>query len=251
MVESLEPIPELEPGVADLLEAFKRETAREPAQVGAALQSVTAKLAAPAAGVTGVALMSSAAKFVLVGVVLGGGAWWATKAAFPEPQTRPTIASTSVPAARGEPEDGAVQRPAPEEHVEAAPAGAVPSQRQLASPDPVVSAPMRGRTTEVVPVPPARPVAQPRPVSLAAELRLLTAARSALRSGEAAQALARVREHRASYPHSTLAEERDATEVMALCALGRSDEARTQAAAYERRFRRAQEPLLGNCPEPP
>ena len=82
---------------------------------------------------------------------------------------------------------------------------------------------------------------------LAAELRLLTAARSALRSGDPELALRRLREHGASFPESTLAQERDATEVKALCALGRTDDARTRAAAYAARFGQPDEPLLSTC----
>ncbi|MBL8945593.1 MAG: hypothetical protein JNK45_20690, partial [Myxococcales bacterium] len=77
MADARESIPELEPGVAELLASFQRETARDPAQVEAALRQVDARLAAPAAAAGGGAMASSAAKLVLAGLVLGGGVWWA------------------------------------------------------------------------------------------------------------------------------------------------------------------------------
>ncbi len=85
------------------------------------------------------------------------------------------------------------------------------------------------------------------PASLGADLRLLKRARTALRGGDGTRALARVREHRETFPHSVLSEERDATEVMALCALGRVGDAEKKAAQYRRRFPGSDRDVLAEC----
>ncbi len=253
MVDARESIPELEPGVAELLASFQRETARDPVQVEAALQRVTARLAAPAAA-TGV-VSSVTAKLVVAGLVLGGGAWWATTRATPEPvsivsapapmeATPDRAAVEAVPPALPE----AVLPALPEAVPPALPVAAVPSPAANVAAPPAVRAPAaRAPRSKPAPVPEA-PTGT---VSLAAEVRLLTAARSALRSGDAELALRRVREHGASFPDSTLARERDATEVKALCALGRIDDARSLAAAYAARFGLPAEPLLSTCGDRP
>jgi hypothetical protein len=243
MVDARESIPELEPGVAELLASFQRETARDPVQVEAALQRVTARLAAPAAA-TGV-VSSAAAKLVVAGLVLGGCAWWAATRAMPEPSvsapapmeaTPDRVAVEAVPAALPE-----VVPPAPSEV-------AVPSAAANTAAPPAVRAPAaRAPRSKPAPVSDA-PTGT---ASLAAELRLLTAARSALRSGDAELALRRLREHLASFPDSSLAREREATEVKALCALGRIDDARTLAAAYAARFGQPAAPLLSTCGDRP
>jgi hypothetical protein len=61
-------------------------------------------------------------------------------------------------------------------------------------------------------------------------------ARSALRDGDPGRALELVHRHERRYRKSPFAEERGATEVMALCALGRAPEARDEAARFRRAF---------------
>jgi hypothetical protein len=96
---------------------------------------------------------------------------------------------------------------------------------------------------DAAPVEPApRARTKPRraePPSLAAELDLLRRARAALRTKNPRLALTLSRRHRREYPDSTFAEERNATEVMALCALGHNDIARSKAAAFRRRYPRS------------
>lgn len=70
--------------------------------------------------------------------------------------------------------------------------------------------------------------------SLAEEVHMLRQARSALDRGEAAQALRLLDAHAARFQHGTLREERLATRVQALCALGLVDSARTAAQELER-----------------
>jgi hypothetical protein len=248
MVDARESIPELEPGVAELLASFQRETARDPVAVEAALQRVTARLAAPAAA-TGAGMTSVAAKLVVAGLVLGGGGWWAATRATQEP---PTVSIASASAPRDATPDRvaveAVPRPLPEAVPPALPVAAVPSPAANVAAPPAVRAPAaRAPRSKPAPVPEA-PAGT---TSLAAELRLLTAARSALRSGDAELALRRLRDHGASFPDSTLARERDATEVKALCALGRIDDARSLAAAYAARFGLPEAPLLSTCGDRP
>ncbi|HEX4447213.1 MAG TPA: hypothetical protein VH044_10770 [Polyangiaceae bacterium] len=79
--------------------------------------------------------------------------------------------------------------------------------------------------------------------TVGAETRLLRSADEALRGGKPAVALALLDEHARTFPHGVFSEERSAERVMALCALGRTDEARAEA----RRFlATSQESLLAN-----
>lgn len=71
---------------------------------------------------------------------------------------------------------------------------------------------------------------------LSAERGLLDVARTALARGEASEALRAAEQHRASYPSGILAEEREALAIKALVALGRMNEARSRAGAFERKF---------------
>ena len=64
------------------------------------------------------------------------------------------------------------------------------------------------------------------PGDVAAEVRLLGDAQSAMRAGEAERALLLFDEHARRYPKGALGEERDAARIGALCALGRIPEAR-------------------------
>ena len=82
----------------------------------------------------------------------------------------------------------------------------------------------------------ARAAARPRSTpavtsgdSLAEEVSMLRSARAALDRGDAAQALRQLDAHEAHFQHATLYEERLATRVLALCALGRVDAARSTA----------------------
>lgn len=70
---------------------------------------------------------------------------------------------------------------------------------------------------------PRRPATTSR---LGEELELLHAAQAAWRGGDASGALTLVREHEARWRRSQLAQERSALRILALCDLGRVDEAR-------------------------
>jgi len=77
---------------------------------------------------------------------------------------------------------------------------------------------------------------------LAAETRLLAQAQSQLSDGAAARALALLDQHRATFPRGELVPEREAARVLALCALGRTAEAKAAQARFERAY--SSSPLL-------
>lgn len=62
---------------------------------------------------------------------------------------------------------------------------------------------------------------------LVVELRLMHDAQAAMARGDAASALAKVSEHAQRFPSGSLTPEREGTRVLALCAAGRTDEARS------------------------
>jgi hypothetical protein len=74
-----------------------------------------------------------------------------------------------------------------------------------------------------------------------AELRLLRQARAAVARDDFAAAMPLIAEHtrRYGYKEGRLAEEREALRVKALVGLGRGEEARRAAAAFESRFPRS------------
>lgn len=80
----------------------------------------------------------------------------------------------------------------------------------------------------------ASPAVEPAEGALTRETRLVAEAREALRAGEAGRALALLEEHARRFPGGVLAAEREAERVTALCALGRSAEARAHAARFSR-----------------
>jgi len=88
------------------------------------------------------------------------------------------------------------------------------------------------------PIAPLAPSSSSRPVELqkaprsrdglAEEVVLLSRAQTELRAGRPANALLALNEHQRKFPRGTLAEERTAARIQALCALGRTDEANAQ-----------------------
>jgi hypothetical protein len=71
---------------------------------------------------------------------------------------------------------------------------------------------------------------------LAAELRLIERARSALAAGDAGTALSALREHAAHYARGTLEQEREALWVKALVGAGRFGEARAASQRFAERY---------------
>src|SRR6185437_11501775 len=94
-------------------------------------------------------------------------------------------------------------------------------------PSPVAASPP-AHPTEPAPAEPAgRPVDR-----LEAETRDLSEAHAALNEGDPARALALLDEQSTAYADGQLREERAAARVLALCKLGRADEARALAARF-------------------
>jgi len=120
-----------------------------------------------------------------------------------------------------------------------APVGVRPSS---SSPQVAVSAPALPRPAPVgvaapvvvvAPLRPARPT--PAPVdSLEAELGMLGEAHRATLGGDPARALTLLAAHGERYPRGALRQERSVERVLALCSLGRRDEARAVADAFLR-----------------
>lgn len=124
-----------------------------------------------------------------------------------------------------------------------------PTQTEAVSNDPSAQALRAPTTVEASPAPsPSRsrskaprrlPKAASPPGSLREELALLGKARAALRARDAKTVLALVRRHGRVYPHSEFAEERSATEVMALCLLERTEQARRHAKRFRHMYPRS------------
>jgi hypothetical protein len=81
-----------------------------------------------------------------------------------------------------------------------------------------------------------RAPAAPRASQTLAEAALLDRARAAIET-DAARALTLTKDHQQRFPRGALAEEREAIATLALKRLGRHEEARQRAAAFERRYR--------------
>jgi RNA polymerase sigma-70 factor (ECF subfamily) len=77
------------------------------------------------------------------------------------------------------------------------------------------------------------------PERLAEEVAILRRIDEALRKGDGRGALEAIEEHRRSFGSGALVEEREASRVLALCELGRRDEAVRYASEFRRRFPRS------------
>lgn len=243
-------LPEHTAEVTDLLARFKAESARGPAQLDAALRAVTTA-AAPVAATSAVAAGGSKLWIAAIAVSVGGAVAWGVRSnddtsnpvAKHEPASveqhvveppMATLRPASSAAIEDRPPVAPVVAPLPAVEPTAAPAAA---ERRIAKSPRAVMA--------------DEPTPAPTDDGLAAELQLLQRARAALRSDHAEHALTLLRTHRRSHPDGALVEERDATEVMALCALGRGDEARRGALEYRRRFPDSDRDVLSTCESTP
>lgn len=149
-----------------------------------------------------------------------------------------TVALGGVALAVPEPEPAAVVSTAPRPERSTAPAPASPAS-PLAPPTFEAPAPQPEPAVEPVASPSTNAPRSktrsrkpaPAPDPLEAETALLESARTQLRLGHATAALRLLRQHRSKFPSGLLAAERASTEVKALCALGRSEEATAMAEA--------------------
>ncbi len=138
-----------------------------------------------------------------LGVVAVIAAWWSTRA----PAAVPVVAAPRTVATVVEP--------------------AAPPARVVAPPV-VAAAPALVAPVVVAP----RPARVAERDDLAAELRLIQQAQTALAGSDMAGAQAALRSHARTFPHGHLVEEREALGVQVLCASGRTEEARRAGAAF-------------------
>lgn len=224
----------------DLLSAYRAQTHRSGAQVESALQSVTAQVgtASATAAATG---FSTTAKVGLAATLLGVIGVVALAVARPSPQPEPRVESVAM----STPTSGRVVDEVEPEPVEpkASTAPAPPTQGDTAAarvPEPKPRSRVRAKAKAM----PSKPA----PIStLTEELRRLQQVRAALRGGTPARARSLIASHRRDYPNSTLARERDATEVAALCAEDRDVDAKRKAAAFAKAYPGSSQDLLADC----
>jgi hypothetical protein len=114
--------------------------------------------------------------------------------------------------------------------VEPAPA----SPAAASTPDAPSSPAVEAAAAEAADAPRADPAAPPLADPLGDELALVRRARAALARDQLAEALSLSRQHASRFPHGTLRQERLATQILALCGLQRSEEARVLARELER-----------------
>jgi hypothetical protein len=220
---------QLDPAVADLLEAFKGQTQRSSSDVEAALSRVSARVSAAPPPTGAASTTAWLPRIALATVVAGGGAWLATRTPEPIAAARAAFGAAAID-----------ERPA-----------APPVERVVDEPAVEILEPIEPPSPTAAPTQKARPkahvAADVDATSLAEELALLRQIRTDLRAGRADEALRGVRTHRREYAGSTFAEERDATEAVALCALGRVDEARARATVFSHAYPSSTRDLLATC----
>jgi hypothetical protein len=190
------------------------------AAVGAAAAASTASSAAAAP--VGVLAGKGALLGLTVLVVVGGasvGYWWSRS------ETRGARAPSAA---------SAVSTPAARTTNQLDPPDSRPSAMvKTLSPQ----APARGNrshsTLAARPIGAKAAVSEPGP-DVAGEIALLNEAQRALASGQADRALQLLDRHARDFPRGSLAEERAAARIIALCALGRVTAARAETAAFVR-----------------
>ena len=197
----------------------KRRLVATLAAAGVGMGGVTSAAATSAhVGAAGVALGTATGKSALtlgsVAVWLAAGAGLGTLVATPAFVLRLSAAKSPAPSAP-------VAAPARVETPKAPQAEAVPAPARELPP----STPEHKERSLVSAPVPAKP-------SLSDETALLSSAQRELAAGNATQALALLATHAERFPNGTLAEERGAARVLALCALGRVTEARREAELF-------------------
>jgi len=101
-----------------------------------------------------------------------------------------------------------------------------------ASPAPAVPGVVSASATAAATPAPTDSSAVAAPVTVKDEIALISRAHAALTSGDPSGALALLDEHARRFPAGALGEEREATRVLALCALGRTGDARAAATRF-------------------
>lgn len=227
----------------------------------AATATTGAGAGAVATGATGTGVLTgtigaTGAKVLLAVAIVGGSA--ATGGAFalwtapdgPRPAVT-TIASASTPSvnaralAEPPPRDPDVSDDEPDPSSEAIASPVSIASLPLAPDDPSPAARRELRSTRASPgaadalamdasaaAPPSSTSVLSVPDAVVDEVVLLRSAQAAIARGDGAGALAWLREHEERFPDGVMAEERKAVRVFALCASGRSSEARAAATAF-------------------
>ena len=142
----------------------------------------------------------------------------------------------------------AVQRMVARPVVVAAPAPAVddddepelvaPESEPELVPEPVEPAPTKARPRAKADAKTDRPVVTPPsdgPDALEKEMRLMSEARAALGAGDAGRAIGLLKDHAKQFPRGAFVLEREVSWITALCALGKTDAARTRADGFLRK----------------
>lgn len=231
---------ELREDLRSLVDAWVDETEPGEAALSAGHAEVSKKLAlgerSPlAASPAGSGWLWGAGAVAVAGVA--AALLWPRPADAPAPEPAPVAAALAA-------EEEEVVEP---EAAQAQPAQSMqPEEVEVESKPPKRAAVRKNVNVRKKSVAPAQDVD-----TLAAELALLRTARGALRSGRHQAALSAVAEHRASFPNSAFAEERAATEVMALCGLGRAEQARGKAERFKTLYPSSTfaSGLLDRCPK--
>jgi hypothetical protein len=238
--------PELErpdPSIAPLLRAEQERPPLDPAAVERIRRAAAAKLGGPpdglggppssGGGATGAAAATSTtlshAIALAAGLTLGAAFGWAARGAPVErdgsqaPRTAPEPAALQV-ALVTTPESPPPEPPPPEPRAQlddSAPARPGPETDD--APQPRERQDLESRTADDESLDPA---------ALAAERRLIDAARAALTAGRPEAALQTLETHTRRHPHGALEEEREILRIEALLLTGRE----TDASAAARRF---------------
>jgi TolA-binding protein len=227
-------------------------TATATTSVATATVATAASAGVGAGAAAGVGISGLAAKLLLSAALVGAvGAGTVTYTQHRAEETRASSQVASLEATKQIPPSPLAPRPpsrtnveAPVTNLTAEVAAPVPVEALPAAPaptprtaSPIVASPVVAPSTPVIEAPVANPAPVEAPAktsSLTEEIALLQDAHAALQSGSAARALGILDEHARRFPRGTLTEEREASRVSALCKLGRTDEARTQAADFLR-----------------
>jgi hypothetical protein len=124
-----------------------------------------------------------------------------------------------------------------------APAPALEEELVLVDPEPEAEPAI---VPSVAPTKATRPRARPEPAkpasdgpdALEQEMRLMSEARAALGAGDAARAIGLLKDHAKAFPRGAFVLEREVSWITALCALGKTDAARTRADGFLRKHGR-------------
>lgn len=233
-------VPELDA----MLSAYRAETARSTADVDAALRAVSGRVGAATGGATAATGLSTTAKVGLASALLGVAG--VLGVAMAEPESAPAVQPNVPVATSPRPPDPPPEPPTQTRPVLEAEPTPPPALVETAPPSPTAT-PRKPKRPRAAPRPAPAPTKPPPTSSLAQELQRLQQARRALRDGNPARARALIEAHRRDYPESSVARERDATEIAALCAEKRSADAKRKAAAFAKAYPGSNQDLLADC----